>query len=138
MFTTSAPVTPSAHLSIDVSCPSPGIVRVAVIGEIDLSSSDVLRLRLLSVLSALHPHHIQVDLSGVTFLDCRGITVLVVLGQAAAHAGCRLRITNPQPFVRRILDLTGVLDVLTASVDRTPLVATVPGVTASAGILVAA
>ena len=138
MFTTFSPVTSSAQLSIDASCASPGTVRAAVVGEIDLSSSGVLRARLLNVVSALHPHRIEVDLAGVTFLDCSGLTVLVALAQAAARTGCRLRITNPQPIVRRVLDLTGLLDVLTAEFDQAPPVATAASVAASVGILVAA
>jgi anti-anti-sigma factor len=106
-----------------------------VVGEIDLSNSDVLRVRLLNVLFALHPYRIEVDLAGVTFLDCSGLTVLVTLGKAAARTGCRLWITNPQPIVRRVLDLTGLLDVLTAGFDRAPLVATAADGTTSAGIL---
>lgn len=138
MFTTISPVTPSTQPSIDARCPSPGTVRVAVVGEIDLSTTDLLRVRLLNVLSALHPHRIEVDLAGVTFLDCGGLTVLVTLGQAAARTGCRLRITNPQPIVRRVLDLTGLLDVLTAGFDPAPPAAIAAEVTAPAGILAAA
>lgn len=108
MITTISPTAPTARPDIDARFRSQGTVRVAVVGEIDLSSSDALRVRLLSVLSTLHPHRIEVDLAEVTFLDCSGLTVLVVLGRAAADAGCRLRITNPQPLVRRVLDLTGL------------------------------
>jgi len=138
MFTTVSPVTPLTQLRIDARCPAPGTVQVAVIGEVDLSTSDLLRVRLLTVLSALRPHRIEVDLAGVTFLDCSGLTVLVVLGQAAARLGCRLRITNPQPIVRRVLDLTGLLNVLTAGFDQAPPVATAADVTASAATLIAA
>jgi anti-anti-sigma factor len=138
MFTTLSPVTPLAQLRIDASCPSPGTVRVAVVGEIDLSTVDVLHAGLLGVLSAQLPHRIEVDLARVTFMDCGALTVLVVVGTAAARTGCQLRITNPQPIVRRVLDLTGLLDVLTARFDQTPLVASPADVTASAGLLVAA
>jgi anti-anti-sigma factor len=138
MFTTFSPATQSAQLNIDASWSSPGIVRVAVLGEIDLSSCDLLRVRLLNVLSALHPQRIEIDLAGVTFPDCSGLTVLVVLGQAASGTGCRLRITSPQPIVRRVLDLTGLLGVLTAGFDQAPLVATAADVNPSVGILVAA
>jgi len=135
MFTTFAP-TPSAQLRIDTSCPSPGTARVTVLGEIDLSNSDVLRAGLLSVLSALYPRHIEVDLAGVTFMDCSGLTALIVAGNVAARTGCRLRITNPQPIVRRILDLTGLLGALTAGFDQaSPATA---AATASVDVLVAA
>lgn len=62
----------------------------------------------------------------------------MVLGQAAEGIGCRLRITNPQPIVRRVLDVTGLLGVLTAEFDQAPLVATAADVIAAAGILIAA
>ena len=136
MFTTFAPVSTPTQPRIDTSCPSPGTARVAVIGEIDMSTADLLRARLLNVLSALHPQRLEVDLAGVTFLDCGGLTALVVAGNAAASTGCQLRITNPQPLARRVLDLTGLLGVLTAGFDQAPPAAT--AVTASVGILVAA
>jgi len=124
MSITFPPVTPLAQLRIDTSCPAPGTVRVAVAGEIDLSTADVLHAGLLAVLSAQLPEHIEVDLAGVTFMDCGGLTVLVAVGNAAAHTGCQLRITNPQPIVRRVLDVTGLLDVFTARFEQTPSVPT--------------
>jgi len=51
----------------------------------------------------------------VTFLDCAGIGALVGVHNAAVHAGCQMRVSHPQPFVRRVLDLTGLLDVFTAA-----------------------
>ena len=123
MFTTCSPLTPSAQLYIDTSNVMPGTVRVAVAGEIDLSTSDVLHAGLLAVLSSQVPERIDIDLAKVTFMDCGGLTVLLAVGKAAARTGCQLRITNPQPIVRRVLDLTGLLDVLTARFEQTPLVA---------------
>ena len=114
MLPTFSPVTSPAQLNIDVKSPSLGIVRVAAAGEIDLSSSEVLRGRLLNVLSALHPRRIEVDLAGVTFLDCRGLTVLVVAGQAAVlrrvgsvgHGGSVLRGRGGQFPVRRCVAIS--------------------------------
>lgn len=112
MFTTSS-VTPSTQLHIDVRSSSPGTVRVAMTGEIDMSCSDLLRVRLLKVLSG-HPYQIEVDLTRITFLDCSGLTVLVVVSEAAARTGCRLLVTNPNPCARRMLELTGLLGLLAA------------------------
>jgi anti-anti-sigma factor len=132
MYTSSRPVAPPAQLAIDADCPAPGTARVVATGEIDLSSSGVLHVRLLDVLATQHPRRIEVDLAGVTFLDCSGLSVLVGAGQAAARAGCCLRITNPHRLVRRILDLTGLLDPLTAGCGQPPPVATGATVTATA------
>ena len=121
MSPTFSPVTPLVQLRIDTSCPSPAFVRVAVVGEIDLATADVLHAGLRSVLSAQLPHRVEIDLAGVSFMDCTGLTVLVVARDAALRTGCQLRITNPQPIVRRVLELTGLLGILAATFDRAPL-----------------
>ena len=118
MSTTYSPVNPLAWLRIDTSCPSPGTVRAAVIGEIDLTTAPALHDGLLSALSAQEPELLDVDLAGVTFMDCIGVGVLIAARRAAAATGCRLQVTNPQPIVRRVLELTGRLDVLTARIDQ--------------------
>jgi anti-anti-sigma factor len=120
MLTTFSPAIPLTQFRADIECPSPGVARVTVIGEIDLLSAAALRIRLLVVLFALRPRRIEVDLAGVTFMDCTGLTSLIVASNLAARAGCQLRITSPQPIVRRILDLTGLFDVLAAGFDQVP------------------
>ncbi len=87
---------------------------------------------------ALRPRCIEVDLAGVMFMDCGGLTVLLVAGKVAAGIGGQLRITNPQPVVRRVLELTGLLGVLTSGFDQAPVAATAADETAPVGILVAA
>jgi anti-anti-sigma factor len=109
-----SPVTASTQLHIDTSHPSPATTRVAVAGEVDLATASVLRDRLLEVLSDQRPAALDVDLAEVTFLDCTGITALVDARNAAVQTGYQIRVSHPQPIVRRVLDLTGLLGVLTA------------------------
>jgi anti-anti-sigma factor len=106
-----------AQLHIDASYPSPGTARVAVTGEVDLATAPALRERLLGVLHEQSPDLIDVDLAGVTFLDCAGIGALVAVHNAAVQAGRRMRVTRPQPIVRRVLEVTGLLGVFTAPTD---------------------
>ena len=148
MSTTLSLVTALVPLRIDTSCPSAAFVRVAVAGEIDLTTAEVLHDGLRGALSAQHPHRVEVDLAAVSFMDCTGLTVLLVARHTALRAGGQLRITNPQPIVRRVLELTGLLGVLTATFDRAPLtpagsaatvpVEPVPAAVIPAGLLVAA
>jgi anti-anti-sigma factor len=119
---------------MDTSCPSPGAVRVVVVGEIDMATSGRLRDELLNVLFTLRPRRIEVELAEVTFLDCSGVTALIAAGRIAARTGCRLRIMNPQAVVYRVLSLTGLLGVLTAEIHQASFVAVDADVT-SAGIL---
>lgn len=112
--TTLSPATTSAQLHIDTSHPSPATARVAVAGEVDLATTPALRERLLRVLRDQRPDLLDVDLAGVTFLDCTGIGALVAVRNAALHAGAQLRVSNPQPIVRWVLEVTGLLGVVTA------------------------
>jgi anti-anti-sigma factor len=74
----------------------------------------VLRERLLRVLRDQRPDLLDVDLAGVTFLDCTGLGALVAVRNAAIRAGGQMRVSHPQPIVRRILEVTGLLGVFTA------------------------
>jgi anti-anti-sigma factor len=118
MSTTLSPVTMLAHLDIAPSRPSPATARVAVIGEVDLATAPVLRDQLLGVLHDYGPDVLDVDLGGVTFLDCAGVGALVGVRNAAVQAGRQIRVAHPQPIVRRILEVTGLLGVLTAPTDQ--------------------
>lgn len=126
MSTTFSPASPVARLCIDTSCPSPSVVRVAVAGQIDLATVGELHDGLRPVLSAPLPRFIDVDLAGVTFMDCTGLSVLATARNAAVRNGRQLQVTNPQPIVRRILDLSGLLGVLTATFAIEPTPAAVP------------
>jgi anti-anti-sigma factor len=118
MSTTLAPVTALNQLHLDTTRPAPSTVRVAVAGEIDLATAPTLQDRLITVLHEQTPAVLVVDLAGVTFLDCTGIGALVAARNAAIHAGGQIRISHPQPIVRRLLDLVGLLGVLTAPIDQ--------------------
>lgn len=101
-----------------MNCPSPAVARVVVVGEVDLTTAAMLRDGLLTALHDQTPAVIQVDLAGVAFLDCTGVDVLVAVYNAASRSGCTLRVFHPQPIVRRVLEVTGLLGVLTAAVER--------------------
>jgi anti-anti-sigma factor len=118
MSSTFSPVTALAQLHLDTSYPSPGTARVAVIGEVDLATAPALRNRLLHVLHEQTPAVLDVDLAGVTFLDCTGVSALVAVRNAAVHAGRQMRVTHLQPIVRRVLDVTGLLGVFTTPIDQ--------------------
>jgi anti-anti-sigma factor len=117
-MSTSTPVNALTQLHIDTTYPSPATARVAVSGEVDLATAPVLRDRLLGVLGDQGPTTLSVDLAGVSFLDCTGINALIAARNAAAATGRQMRITHPQPIVRQILDLTGLLDVFTAPIEQ--------------------
>ncbi|GAA4698586.1 STAS domain-containing protein [Phytohabitans rumicis] len=117
----SAPFSPLATLAplyVETSIPSPATARVAVAGEVDLATAAALRERLLRVLHGHSLNLLDVNLAGVTFMDCTGIGALIGVRNAAARAGCQVRVTDPQPIVRRVLEATGLLGVFTAPIEQ--------------------
>jgi anti-sigma B factor antagonist len=94
---------------------SAGQLRIALAGEIDLTSLDVLsraQEQALADASARGVPVVVVDLDRVTFLDSTGIGVLVAGYRHAAGDGLTFRLENPHGIVARVLDVAGVLPTL--------------------------
>jgi anti-anti-sigma factor len=113
-------VAASTQLRFDTSSPLPSTTRVAVFGEVEITTAHLCRDRLLDILRERAPAVLDIDFAGVSFLDCTGISALVCVHNAAVEAGCRMWVSDPQPLVRRVLDVTGLLGVFAAPLDRPP------------------
>jgi anti-anti-sigma factor len=83
-----------------------GDALVRVTGEIDLSNAETFRQKLDEVIQR-RPTIIVFDLAGLEFLDSSGIAVMV----NAARDCEGIRVTNASPIVRRVLEVTGLVDV---------------------------
>ncbi|MBY8875939.1 STAS domain-containing protein [Micromonospora sp. PLK6-60] len=85
-----------------------GRVLLCPAGEIDMSSADALEAALRAAVRRTGARDVLVDLSRVAFLDSAGIRALLRGAQAGAEHAVRVRVTEPQPVVARILRITGV------------------------------
>jgi anti-sigma B factor antagonist len=92
-----------------------GVVHLHVAGELDMATADDLRKALHQAVTEPGTTKILVDFGEVGFCDSSGIEVLDRAYGEARDAGIGLRLVNPQPVVRRVLDLVGVLETLTGS-----------------------
>lgn len=97
-------------ISVQVTHPDAGQVRVVVSGEVDLATAAGLGEALDRTLREHRPAGIEVDLAGVTLLDSTGIRTLLLAHAAAESAGCQFVVTNPHPRVHRVLAITAVLE----------------------------
>jgi anti-sigma B factor antagonist len=101
--------------SIDVgSSRCPGYVVVALRGEIDKTHAAWLARAVAPGSRAI------VDLEGLAFIDCSGLSAMVSAWKQARQAGGDLLLAAPEQLVLRLLcltDLTGLLPVF-ASVDQ--------------------
>ena len=84
------------------------ITTVIVTGEIDFDSM----LALQAPLSELSPQsHILLDMSGVGFMDCRGLRVILAQRVKMTEAGGSIEILHASPAVQRVMQLTGLTDI---------------------------
>ena len=95
--------------SLDVST---AVTRIRPSGEIDMAVADRLE-QILTAHLANGAVRVVVDLGDVSFLDSSGIRALVIAHQFAKEHQRSLRVENPRPFVRTVLEIGGVMTLLT-------------------------
>jgi anti-sigma B factor antagonist len=83
----------------------PRLIRIR--GEVDMSNVVTVETDLSGALAG-RPSRVVFDLSELSFIDSSGIAVLL----RAAEKTESLRLRNPSSVVQRILDATGLSDVL--------------------------
>jgi anti-sigma B factor antagonist/stage II sporulation protein AA (anti-sigma F factor antagonist) len=88
------------------------VVRLVAVGEIDMSTADVLRASLNDALDK-NPPAVVVDMAGVTFLDSTGIAAFVVARNRAIGENTTLTLINCGSIIRQVLEVTGLLGPLT-------------------------
>ncbi|GAA1003684.1 anti-sigma factor antagonist [Acrocarpospora pleiomorpha] len=88
-----------------VSPSAPTIIRLS--GDIDILTSPELRRRLTSTLR-YSTSLLILDLSGVSFCDASGLSVLVGIKNRARTMGITLALTGPRPSMSRLLRITGL------------------------------
>ncbi|GAA2326425.1 STAS domain-containing protein [Dactylosporangium salmoneum] len=87
-------------------------VRVALRGLVDLDTQPILRAALDRAMAEPGVRRVVVDMRDLTLLDSTGIATLVAAYRAGAAAGVTVRVVNPEGVVRRVLEITGVLQTL--------------------------
>jgi anti-sigma B factor antagonist len=80
-------------------------VVVAVAGELDIATAP----KAWEVLAQAFERdgRIAIDLSGVTFIDSRGLKLFVRAYRRVTRDGGHLVLRHPRPFARRVLEATG-------------------------------
>jgi anti-anti-sigma factor len=87
---------------------------IAVDGELDLASApdlaDVAARRLADGGAAGAPVNLIIDLSKLTFCDSAGLRVFVKFRSDLDARGGRFVLAAPQPIVRRVLEVSGLVE----------------------------
>ena len=98
-------------LQVDVSHVD-GITWVTVDGEIDLDSAVALRAPLEKL---DRDSHVLVDMADVRFMDSTGVNVLITQHLRMSEHGGSIHISNPSDPVRRLIEVTGLTEILLES-----------------------
>jgi anti-sigma B factor antagonist len=80
-----------------------GAVGIAMVGELDVATADDAR----DVIASAQADAAEVicDLYDVSFIDPRGLRVLLDAAAGARRHNARFTLVNPSPSVRRLIDL---------------------------------
>lgn len=84
-----------------------GTAVITLIGDVDLSNAAELSEAVAAVEEG-PAHRLVFDLTELRFIDSAGIALLV----AATKSLEDVRVRNPSPIVGRVIELTGLADVL--------------------------
>jgi RNA polymerase sigma-B factor len=76
-------------------------------GELDMSSSPELHTALSKALTT-DPSELVVDITGVRFLDCTAVGILLKVRTEAGERGCAMRLTGASGIVLEVLEIAGV------------------------------
>jgi anti-sigma B factor antagonist len=98
--------------AVRVSIDGPCRVRVTLEGDIDFSVAPLLESSLRCAAEVYDQHHIDLDMSAVTFMDCSGLAVLVDAHRRLATTHSHLAVVNPAPMVLKVIELTGTDSIL--------------------------
>ena len=92
-----------------------GVVRLAVIGEIDHDVSEALATIVVNAVGQGGVQELVMDLRRVSFLAAAGLRALVEGHTAAGDRGCAYRIEHSGGIVERVLRVGGLIDLLAAA-----------------------
>jgi anti-sigma B factor antagonist len=100
--------TPSDGFAVTLERDTEG-VRVRVVGQLDIATVAELD-RVLEGLSSDGPGRLLIDLNDVEFMDSTGLATLIRAKHSAESTDRCLTVRHNTPAVRRLLELSGLLD----------------------------
>jgi anti-sigma B factor antagonist len=113
---------------LEVTTEDGGAVVLTVLGELDVATAPKLRQEIVRLVSeAEGPPRVVVDLAGVDFLDSTGLGVLLgglkrIRGRDGSLVLCRA-----EPQVRRVFEVTRVIEIIPVHDDLDAALAAVSG-----------
>lgn len=102
-------------LVLEVTGTAPAIQTVALRGDLDHDTADLLTDTVRHVLDSRRPDEIRLDCAGLDLCDSSGLSALLMVLRHCDAAGTRLRLTNPSEGLERVLAVTGTASLFGAT-----------------------
>ena len=93
-------------------------VRVALAGELDYRSAADLKDEFDRIVERLAPALVELDLSGLTFVDATGLGLFVGLTRQLRRHDGELRLLDVPPEPMKVLELTGLDEAFDTTAKR--------------------
>lgn len=84
-----------------------GVLTLSITGELDLASVESVHETIDGILNG-EPERVVFDLAGLTFMDSSGIAMMLQVSKRVGN----VEIRNVTPIVRRVIEATGLVEVL--------------------------
>jgi len=102
-----------ALLDLDVDAGTTTIIRLG--GDLDPATAPLLEQAVQQAVDTAGVDRVVLDLGGLAFIDSSGLRVFVTARQALSERGATLLLRNPSANTKRLLDITGLGEII--SVD---------------------
>ncbi len=96
---------------------------VTVKGELDLVIAEKFKITVEEALERSRAKNLVLDLEGVSFIDSSGLGAILGRYKTVTGQHGSMSIVNPQAPVKKILELSGILRILTIHQDMTSALA---------------
>jgi anti-sigma B factor antagonist len=101
------------RLTVEIR-PVPDGATVSLAGELDVTTASLLLGAAERAFAGRPSGDLVIDATGLVFCDSVGISTLVQVRQRCDTYGWTFHIAGVQPYVRRVLDLLGLVEYLNA------------------------
>ncbi|WP_031515170.1 anti-sigma F factor antagonist [Desulfofalx alkaliphila] len=91
---------------------------VRLSGEFDIAVADKLRADLDNILDQSQVRHMIFNLADVNYIDSSGLGVILGRYKRLNKQGGKVAFVSPQPQVRRVLELSGLLTIISEYSDE--------------------
>lgn len=94
-------------MNIDIKSEN-GSAIARLSGEIDHHNAKELRTQLDKFIISVQPPELVMDFKNITFMDSSGIGLIMGRSKLMKECGGRLEVRNSQPYIKRVLKLSGI------------------------------